>query len=85
MSQPLIQPLPIVMTTDEVAAILRCSPDTVRRYVFSHRLAAIRIGRQRRFRADDVADFIAACPVTAQCDKRRLRRKTANSAVRSRR
>ena len=41
------QPLPPVMTTDEVAAILRCSVRTVRAYVHSHQLDAIKIGRER--------------------------------------
>ena len=65
MSTPL-QPLPLVMTTEEVAAVLRCSVETVERYVHAHELATIRIGRERRFRADDVLDFIAARPTTAR-------------------
>ena len=81
MSTPPIQPLPVVMTTEEVAVLLRCAPATVQRYVFSHRLAAIRIGRQRRFRADDVLEFVASRPITARCDKRHLRRKTADPGV----
>ncbi len=68
-----VQPLPIVMTTDEVASILRCSPDSVRRYVFSHQLAAIRIGRERRFRAEDVLEFVASRPLTARSRGRRPR------------
>jgi excisionase family DNA binding protein len=47
------------MTTDEVAALLRCEPATVRRYVHNHELVAIQIGRERRFRAEDVLEFIA--------------------------
>lgn len=81
MSNLLFQPLPVVMTTEEVAGLLRCSPATVARYVFSHRLAAIRIGRERRFRADDVLDFIASQSITTKRDKRHLRRKTAGSGV----
>ena len=77
MSMTPIQPVPLVMTTAEVAELLRCSPMTVERYVFRHRLAAIRIGRERRFRAADVLDFVAGLPITAQCDRRHLRRKTA--------
>ena len=72
-----IQPLPIVMTTDEVAELLRCSAATVTRYVFSHRLVAVRIGRERRFRAHDVLDFIASRPTAARCDRRQFGRKTA--------
>ena len=78
MATPPIQPLPVVMTTEEVAGVLRTSPETVARYVFSHRLAAVRIGRQRRFRAEDVLDFIASRPITAKCGKRQLRRRARN-------
>ena len=60
MNQAPIQPVPPVMTTDEVAGILRCEPATVERYVHSHELVAIRIGKHRRIRADDLLDFIAS-------------------------
>ena len=76
-----IQSLPPVMTTDEVAALLRCSPTTVDRYVFAHLLAAIRIGRERRFRAEDVLDFVASRPITARAGKRHLRRKIHETAA----
>ena len=66
MTTPPIQPLPIVMTIEEVAQVLRCSVNTVRRYVHGHQLAAIRVGRERRFRADDVLDFLASRPVVAK-------------------
>ncbi len=66
MTVPPIQPLPVVMTTLEVAEVLRCSVKTVQRYVHGHQLAAIRIGRERRFRADDVLDFLASRPVVAK-------------------
>ncbi len=61
-----IRPLPLVMTTEEVAELLRCSVDTVQRYVHAHQLAAIQIGKERRFRADDVLDFIESRPTTAR-------------------
>jgi excisionase family DNA binding protein len=61
-----IQPLPVVMTTSEVASILRCSEQTVERYVHRHLLDAIRIGRERRFRARDVLEFIDTQPATRQ-------------------
>ncbi len=51
-----------IMTTDEVAALLRCEPATVQRYVHNHKLVAIQIGRERRFRAEDVLEFIAPRP-----------------------
>ena len=65
MTQPPICPLPLIMTTEEVAALLRCNPETVERYVFGHQLVAVRIGRERRFRADDVLDFVNSRPTTA--------------------
>lgn len=57
-----IQPMPPVMTSEEVAAVLRCEVATVTRYVHRHELDAIQVGRERRFRAEDVADFIARRP-----------------------
>lgn len=60
MTQAPIQPIPPVMTTDEVAVILRCGADTVARYVHSHDLVAVLIGKERRIRADDLLDFIAS-------------------------
>ena len=66
MTVPPIQPLPVVMTTKEVAEVLRCSVNTVQRYVYAHQLAAIQIGRERRFRVDDVLDFLASRPVVAK-------------------
>lgn len=62
-----IKPMPPVMTTDEVAALLRTSVATVERYVHEHKLDAIQIGRERRFRADDVLRFIDARPLTRRC------------------
>lgn len=76
MSELPIQPLPLILTTDEVAAVLRCSVKTVERYVFAHQLAAIRIGRERRFRAEDVLEFVATRPLTVRDtgQRNRLRR-----------
>ena len=73
--------LPPVMTTDEVAALCRCSPKTIERYVFAHQLAAIQVGRERRFRAQDVLDFLAARPLTARTTKRRIQRRAADSSA----
>ena len=61
-----IQPLPLILTTEELADFLRCDRKTVERYVHTHELMAIQIGRERRFRADDVLDFIAARPTNAR-------------------
>lgn len=60
MSAPPIQPLPIIMDTEEVAQVLRCEVSTVERYVHSHDLVAVLIGKERRIRADDLLDFIAS-------------------------
>ena len=66
-----IQPLPLVMTTEEVAQVLRCTEATVERYVHGHELPAIKIGRERRIRAEDLLEFVAARPTTAQNGKAR--------------
>lgn len=66
MTSPPIQPLPLIMTTEEVAVVLRCPEATVERYVFNHELGAIHIGRQRRFRAEDVLEFVASRPTSAR-------------------
>ena len=68
--QALNQFLLPVMTTDEVAALLRCEPATVQRYVHDHKLVAIQIGRERRFRAEDVLEFIATRPSTQRSNGR---------------
>jgi len=52
------------MTSAEVADLLRTSVATVKRYVHTHQLDAIQIGRERRFRAEDVMHFIAQRPST---------------------
>ena len=77
MSNAPIQPIPAVMTTNEVATFLRTSPETVARYVHAHQLVAIQIGRERRFRAEDVLEFVATRSCTARCDRRQFGRKTA--------
>ena len=73
MNSPPIQPLPLVLTIEEVAEVLRCSEPTVERYVRSHDLDAIHIGRQRRFRAEDVMEFVAARPSATGSRKPRKR------------
>ena len=70
MSVAPILPLPLIMDTDEVAALLRCTANTVEGYVHNHDLVAIQIGRERRFRADDVIDFINSRPSAARNGKR---------------
>jgi excisionase family DNA binding protein len=51
--------LPVaLLTVQEVAALLRTSPRTVRRWANEGRLRAVRIGRSIRFRADDLAHLI---------------------------
>ena len=73
-----IQLLPPVMTTEEVAQMLRCSQATVERYVFNHELAAIQIGRERRFRAEDVLEFVATRPTTHRLANGRATRRAAH-------
>lgn len=64
-----IQPLPAIMTTAEIAALFRCPIETVERYVHNHELVAIQIGRERRFRAEDVLEFIAKRPANTRQGK----------------
>ena len=70
-----IQPIPPVLTSEEVASVLRCSPETVGRYVHRHELVAIHIGRERRFRAEDVLEFIATRRSSCESRKRSKKRK----------
>ena len=60
MTTQAIQPIPPILTTKEAAAVLRCKVETVERYVHSHDLIAVQIGKERRIRGDDLLDFIAA-------------------------
>ncbi len=69
-----IRPLPMVMTTQVVAKVLRCSEETVGRYILGHQLVAIHIGRERRIRAQDLLDFIDARPTSAKQANRRGKR-----------
>lgn len=82
MGVQIAQTLPLVMTTAEVAEVLRCSANSVARYVYAHELLAIRIGRERRFRAVDVIEFVARRPNTIKAPKRRPERpKTRQGGV----
>jgi excisionase family DNA binding protein len=54
-----IERLPLIMSDEEVATLLRCKPETVKRYVHTGQLIAVQIGKQRRFRAEDVLEFVA--------------------------
>lgn len=67
-----IRPIPAVMTTDQVAKLLHCPPQTVERYVHAHELVAIMIGKERRIRAEDLLEFLASRPASAK--SRRLHR-----------
>jgi excisionase family DNA binding protein len=51
---------PRLLTVDDVAEILRVSPDSVYDYARDGRLASIRFGRSVRFRPEDVEAFITA-------------------------
>lgn len=77
MSIPPFQPLPVVMTTKEVAELLRVEIRTVERYVYAHELVAIRIGRKRRFRCSDVINFLDGRPTSIRAGKHRQPRRVA--------
>lgn len=64
MTTPAVQLVPIIMTTTEAAAILRCEESTVERYVHRHELSAILIGKERRIRGRDLLEFIDRRPTT---------------------
>lgn len=65
MTQP-DQPL---MTTDEVATLLRMKPETVQGWVRDEKLRAIRIGREFRFLRADVDEFMESRVVKAPAEK----------------
>lgn len=54
-SDSLLEPL---LTTSEVARILRCSDKTIWRLIASGKLKAVKTGRCYRFRRHDVSEFI---------------------------
>jgi len=47
----------VLLTTAEVAALLRISPRTVRLWAECSELPALRIGRQWRFRVGDISEW----------------------------
>ena len=49
-----------LLTVQETAAILRVSPATVRRYIASRRLPAVRVGRALRVSKEDVEGLCQA-------------------------
>ena len=49
-----------LMTTQEVADMLRCKPDTVRSLVCLRKLAAIHMGNRLLFYRSDVEKFLAS-------------------------
>lgn len=51
----LLEPL---LTTAEVAKILRCSDKTIWRLIASGKLKAVKTGRCYRFRRHDVSEFV---------------------------
>ncbi len=62
--EPELHALPPVLNTKEASLILRTSENTVARYVHTHQLRAIRVGRERRFRLVDVLDFVNRRPAS---------------------
>ena len=53
-----------LMTVQETAAMLKVSPVTVRRYIASHRLPAVRLGKGVRVRKEDIENL----PVPIESD-----------------
>jgi excisionase family DNA binding protein len=51
-------PLTAFLTTEEVLGCLKVNPRTIYRLIKSGELPAVRIGRQWRFRRDDLAQWI---------------------------
>ncbi len=49
---------PRLLTVNEVADMLRCSPRIVAAWTASGDLASVKLGRLRRYRVADVEDFI---------------------------
>ena len=58
-----IENIPLVLTVEEAAELLRCEPKTIERYIHSHELSAIQIGRSARIRGEDLAEFVTARPL----------------------
>lgn len=56
---------PMLLDLDECAHRLRVSRRSVERAVATNELHTVTIGRARRVRPDDLADFIAAMPATS--------------------
>lgn len=67
-----------LLTTDEVANLLRLQPDTVRKLAASGDLRAAKIGREWRYEPDDVDLFVAG---KANRSRRKRRRSTAARAA----
>ena len=47
-----------LLTVDQTAELLACTPAAVRKWVYQRRLPAVKVGRLTRIRAQDVAAFI---------------------------
>lgn len=58
MSQPLSFDPPSLLTCQEAAEVLRVEPSTIRRYIRTKRLAAVRIGGSYRIRQEDLHALI---------------------------
>ena len=66
--EPELHAFPPVLNTKEASLILRTTENTIRRYVHTHQLRAIRVGRERRFRLVDVLDFVNRRPASNGMD-----------------
>jgi excisionase family DNA binding protein len=66
-----------LLTVAEVAARLKCHPHTVRRWIWSRRLSAVKVGDMVRVREQDVARWV----VPAQNPERRERKRGARALL----
>jgi excisionase family DNA binding protein len=56
------------LTVQETADVLKVSPITIRRYIASGRLAAVRVGRSLRVRREAIEDFVTPVQPNHQPD-----------------
>jgi excisionase family DNA binding protein len=47
-----------LLTVEEAAEILRCTPAAVRKWLYQRRLLCVKLGRLTRLRREDVEDII---------------------------
>ena len=50
----------MLLTLNDVAAVLNVSQSTIKRLVSSNALASVQVGASRRIQPQDLADFVSA-------------------------